>query len=142
MRRLRGYGGRVTDLRRERRWRDLVVDCERPAPLARFWAGVLRWDPPVWTEQDLADLAEVGIDDVERDPTVFILDPDPTRPRICFQRVDGTKTGKNRLHLDVNVDDTDEIQEFTRRGARVLADHGGWVVLADPEGNEFCAVLD
>lgn len=134
----------MTDLRRQRRWRDLVVDCEHPATLARFWATMLRWEQPTWTDDDLRVLAAAGVDDPENDPTVFIVDPDPRRPRICFQRVNEPKTGKNRLHLDVNVDGPDEIESFVLLGARVVADHtdSGWVVLADPEGNEFCAVLE
>lgn len=87
-------------------------------------------------------MAAAGIDDPENDPTVYILDPDPTRPRICFQRVDEPKTAKNRLHLDVNVDGCGEVDALVRLGATVVAEHAGWIVLADPEGNEFCAVLD
>jgi len=48
----------------------------------RFWASVLRWDPPVWDEEDLRDLAEAGITDPDEDPSVFIVEADPTRPRI------------------------------------------------------------
>ncbi len=132
----------MTDMRRQRRWRDLVVDCRHPASLARFWAVVLRWEPPVWTEEDRLELASAGINDPEDDPSVFIVDPDPMRPRICFQRVDEPKTSKNRLHLDINVDDPGEIDALVRIGATVVAAHPGWIVLADPEGNEFCAVLD
>ncbi len=132
----------MTDLRRQRRWRDLVVDCRHPASLERFWAAVLRWEQPSWTDEDRRQLSEAGIDDVEDDPSVFIVDPDPTRPRICFQRVDEPKVAKNRLHLDVNVDDPGEVEAFVRLGATVIAEHPGWVVLADPEGNEFCAVLE
>jgi hypothetical protein len=51
------------------------------------------------------------------------------------------RPGKNRLHLDVNVEDQTEVVEFVRLGATVIAEHEGWVVLADPEGNEFCAVV-
>ena len=131
----------MTDPRRQRRWRDLVIDCDRPAPLARFWAAVLQWDPPVWDERDLRDLAAAGISDPEDDPSVFIVEVDPTRPRICFQRVSEPKQIKNRVHLDVNVDHRSEIDDFVRLGAVVLAEHDGWIVLADPEGNEFCAVL-
>jgi hypothetical protein len=131
----------MTDPRRQRRWRDLVIDCEQPAALARFWASVLRWDLPTWDEQDMRDLAEAGISDSEDDPTVFIGEADPSRPRLCFQRVPEPRPGKNRLHLDVNVEDQAEVDAFVRLGATVIAEHEGWVVLADPEGNEFCAVV-
>jgi hypothetical protein len=132
---------RVTDPRRQRRWRDLVVDCERPAALARFWAAVLRWDPPIWDEQDLNDLADAGITDPEADPIVFIGEADLSRPRLCFQRVPEPRSCKNRLHLDVNVEDRAEVDAFVRLGATVISEHEGWIVLGDPEGNEFCAVL-
>ncbi|CAN5601905.1 hypothetical protein BH18ACT8_BH18ACT8_09030 [soil metagenome] len=72
---------------------------------------------------------------------MFIVEADPTRPRICFQLVPEPTTAKNRLHLDVNVDDRSEVDGFVRLGATVIAEHEGWIVLADPEGNEFCAVL-
>ena len=135
------------DVRDARRLRDLTVDCAHPAPLARFWADVLRWPPPAWDDEDLADLARVGISDPEDDPVVFIHSGDVTRPRICFQQVPEAKLTKNRMHLDVNVDGLHEVESFVAAGARVLARHAGhdgehdWVVLADPEGNEFCAVL-
>jgi glyoxalase superfamily protein len=132
----------VGDSRRQRRWRDLVVDCERPAHLARFWAAVLRWDPPAWDEDDLRALRDAGISNPEDDPTVFIGEADANRPRICFQRVPEPKTGKNRIHLDVNVDKRSEVDVFVRLGATVVAEHEGWTVLVDPERNEFCAVMD
>ena len=128
-------------MRRQRRWRDVVVDCAHPAPLARFWAAALGWPAPVWDAKDLTDLAARGITDPEADPVVFIDSGDPALPRICFQQVPEPKSGKNRLHLDVNVDSMAEVDGLVGRGASVLAHHDGWTVLADPEGHEFCAVL-
>ncbi|MGW4996701.1 VOC family protein [Streptomyces hydrogenans] len=65
--------------------------------------------------------------------------------RILFQRVPGAKTVKNRLHLDVHAPSGTrdaEVERLERLGASVLrrvAEQGGaWVVMADPEGNEFC----
>ena len=134
------------DARRQRRLRDIVVDCAHPAPLARFWARALRWPPPVWSPADLADLRSRGIDDPEADPVVFVESGDRSLPRLCFQQVPEAKAGKNRLHLEINVDSREEVDELLAAGATVLADRTadvhGWVVLADPEGNEFCAVLD
>ena len=137
-----------TDPRRARRLRDLVIDCAHPAALARFWAAALRWPPPSWTGEDLAALRAMGVEDPEDDPTVFIVSGDPALPRLCFQRVPeaaAPKVAKNRLHVDVNVDSEREVEALLTLGATVVARHprydGGWVVLADPEGNEFCAVL-
>lgn len=118
-----------------------MVDCAQPAALARFWAFVLKWPEPTWTAEDLSDLAKQGITSPEDDPVVFIAPHGETLPRLCFQRVPEGKSVKNRLHLDVNVDEP-EVSEFVQRGARVIERQPHWVVLGDPEGNEFCAVLD
>jgi glyoxalase superfamily protein len=72
----------------------------------------------------------------------------PVPPALTFARVPKGKTVKNRLHLDVNPTDREQDEEVRRLldlGAR-HADVGqtgdeGWVCLADPEGNEFCASL-
>ena len=68
------------------------------------------------------------------------------RPRLAFVPAGGQKTGKNRLHVDIVPDDRPQGAELDRLigvGASVVDDRreaegGGWVVLADPEGNEFC----
>ncbi|WP_420855842.1 VOC family protein [Thermoactinospora rubra] len=61
------------------------------------------------------------------------------RPRLWFQRVPEAKTVKNRVHLDLRSDDLEaEVRRLVELGARELARHEDWVVLADPEGNEFC----
>jgi hypothetical protein len=72
----------------------------------------------------------------------------PVPPRLTFAHVPEGKTVKNRLHLDVNPTDREQDAEVRRLldlGAR-QADVGqgdeSWVVLADPEGNEFCVLAD
>jgi predicted enzyme related to lactoylglutathione lyase len=58
--------------------------------------------------------------------------------RLFFQRVTEPKSVKNRVHLDLSCADlATELDRVVGLGARVLARHEGWVVLADPEGNEF-----
>jgi predicted enzyme related to lactoylglutathione lyase len=107
----------------------LCIDCTDVSLLADFWTQVLGWqvterDGEVWRIQDGPD-ARFAID--------LIVVPD------------GPKGAKNRLHLDVNATDRDQEAELERLlalGAR-RADVGqgpdvSWVVLADPEGNEFC----
>ena len=64
---------------------------------------------------------------------------------LFMQKVPEVRTEKNRLHLDLVVDDLDaSVAEVTGLGAKELARHGesgeDWVLLADPEGNEFCLV--
>lgn len=70
---------------------------------------------------------------------------DSTGPKIIFQRVPEPKAVKNRLHLDVIVDDIDaEAARWTALGATRMSaepvrEHGGaWIVMGDPEGNEIC----
>ena len=119
------------------RLRDVVVDCRHPASLARFWAGALEgYAVAPYDEAELARLREMGVNDPEDDPTVLV---EGGSPRLWFQRVPERKIGKNRLHLDLRADDLDaEMDRLTALGAKLLATHDDWVVLADPEGNEFC----
>lgn len=112
------------------RFTELAVDCADPAGLARFWCDVLGY-----TVRE----AEVGL--------VTIGDPsDRAAPVLTFARVPEAKTVKNRVHLDVNPVDRGQDAEVRRLldlGAqRVDVGQGdeNWVVLSDPEGNEFCVL--
>lgn len=118
---------------------DVVVDCRHPASLARFWAAVLDgFEVAPYDEAELARLRSNGIHDPEDDPTVLVEAPGMT-PRFSFQFVPEAKTVKNRLHLDLRCDSlTEEADRLQRLGATVTARHEGHLVLADPEGNEFC----
>jgi hypothetical protein len=121
-----------------------VVDCARPSALAAFWAEVLGYRVRPYDDAEIARLRAAGIDDLADDPTVPI-DPPDGGPSIFFVRVPEPKTVKNRMHLDVNLRSVNELDWLVRLGARVLrridpvAGPNGWV-LADPEGNEFCAI--
>jgi hypothetical protein len=136
----------------------VVFDCTDPARLAAFWAATLGYtlqDPPdgmaTWEEW----LTAQGIPEDQWNNASAIIDPDGHRPRIFFQHVPEPKTVKNRVHLDVNVsgDHTDDADEGRQRitaeverlrtlGATQIAvfeERGEyWIVMADPEGNEFC----
>jgi predicted enzyme related to lactoylglutathione lyase len=77
------------------------------------------------------------------DPSV-VLDPEGDGPTIWFNRVPEPKVTKNRVHIDVNLTGEDEIERLVARGATVLRPLGAvpdepWAIMADPEGNEFCA---
>jgi predicted enzyme related to lactoylglutathione lyase len=103
----------------------VTVDCADPASLARFWAEVLGFKVTF-----------------EEDDEVAIEAPDERGPAVLFLRVPDAKTVKNRLHFDLNPDDQRaEVARVLALGAREV-DIGqkevSWVVLADPEGNEFC----
>jgi hypothetical protein len=105
------------------RMHGLVVDCAGPAALATWWAGV--YDAPVKVNSD--DWATV-----EKVAGMPILTMD-------FLRVPEPKTVKNRIHWDVRVAD---VQSLLDAGATLSRSKDGqlrWHVLADPEGNEFCA---
>jgi hypothetical protein len=108
------------------RMHGLVVDCVDPAAIATWWGGV--FDAPVTVNS--ADWATV-----EGIVGMPILTMD-------FNRVPEPKTVKNRIHWDVSVAD---VQPLLDAGATVLRGKDeaiGWHVLADPEGNEFCAFDD
>jgi hypothetical protein len=72
----------------------------------------------------------------------------PVPPTLTFAHVPEGKTGKNRLHLDLSPADREQDEEVRRlldlgaRHADVGQDDESWVVLADPEGNEFCVLAD
>lgn len=112
------------------RWYSMVVDATDPTRLASFWAQALGWSI-AYQEAD-----EIAIEAPD--------DPGDHVPAIVFVRVAGSKTRKNRLHVDLNPDDqTVEVERLAALGASPV-DVGqrnvGWVVLADPEGNEFCVL--
>lgn len=115
--------------------RDVVVDCRHPASLARFWAAVLdAYDVAPYDQAELDRLRSIGIDDPEDDPSVLVEAPGVS-PRYFFQLVPESKVVKNRLHLDLA---DDRVERLTELGARILQRYDRHVLLADPEGNEFC----
>ncbi|GAA2410436.1 VOC family protein [Streptomyces glaucosporus] len=102
----------------------IIVDCADPERLAAFWSRLLgrpvagRTGPYVW-------LARGG------------------GPLVGFQRTAGPKTGKNRVHLDLaSSDPVAERRRIEALGGRYLEEYaeGGFLVMADPEGNEFCVI--
>jgi predicted enzyme related to lactoylglutathione lyase len=106
--------------------RSLAIDCNDPERLAAFWLAVFDW-------------CIVSRDD---DGAVQIGPVDQPDVRLSFEFVPGAKNGKNRLHLDLSPSDqATELDRLIGLGA-TQADIGQgdvpWVVLADPEGNEFC----
>jgi hypothetical protein len=111
--------------------RNITFDCADPWALAGFWTKVTGW--PRHPEN------------VPTDDEVLLVAPQGAYPRLLFVRVPEPKTVKNRVHLDVQPDvpRDDQVAALRDVGATFVEDHrqpdgGGWVVLADPEGNEFC----
>jgi hypothetical protein len=137
----------------------VVIDCADPDRLARFWAGALGYklqDPPdgyaTWEEF----LAAAGIPKEEWNKASAVVDPDEAGPRFYFQQVPEGKVVKNRVHVDLNVGGERgtpfeerrkrvdaEVERLQQLGASVFrpgsVEHDEyWVVMQDPEGNEFC----
>jgi len=114
----------------------ITVDAHDPRALAEFWAEVLGWkigeggnEIEVWIERELGDPKNTGF------------------PDILFLKNSDVKNVKNRLHLDLRPDDQDtEVRRLEKLGATQIeigqsADPDtSWVVMADPEGNEFCVL--
>jgi predicted enzyme related to lactoylglutathione lyase len=106
----------------------LVLDCHDPARLADFWAGALGY----------VSLGEAGA-------YVVLLPDGRPGPKLLLQQVPEPKTLKNRMHLDIDaVDIETEATRLEALGAQRVAgepihEHGtNWILMADPEGNEFC----
>ncbi|MCP9958559.1 VOC family protein [Streptomyces sudanensis] len=104
--------------------KDVIVDCADPERLASFWAELLgrpvtgRTGPYVWLARG-------------------------TGPGMGFQKVAEPKTGKNRVHFDISSPDPAAVRARVEAlGGRCLDRYasGGFLVMADPEGNEFCVI--
>ena len=111
----------------------LDVDCLDPSVVAHFWQEALGWRR------------------TREEPDEIVLEPpagspqDGVAPDLLFLRVPDPTPGKNRLHLDLRPDDQDaEVERLISLGARRASigqpDEVTWVVMADPEGNEFCVL--
>ena len=111
-------------------WEQVVVAADNPAVLGRWWCEALGW---------------VVVDD---SPPVFEIQASPGQlPGMLFLAVDDAKAAKNRIHIDLRPDDDQavEVERLIALGAsRVDVGQGDapWVVLADPEGNEFCVLRE
>ena len=113
----------------------LTIDCHNPKLLGEFWGEVLGWQ--VTHESEF----EVVVEPPAGSPLQNVA------PDILFLKVPDKKIVKNRLHLDLRPDDRDaEVERIKKLGA-VEVEIGQsqdpnvtWVVLADPEGNEFCVL--
>ncbi len=111
----------------------VCIDCHEPSQIATFWESVLGWRRTY-----------------ERDNEVVLEPPagsaeDGVVPDLLFLRVPEDKTVKNRLHFDLRPDDQEaEVRRLVELGARHVSvgqdTDSSWIVLADPDGNEFCVL--
>ncbi|MCW6009317.1 VOC family protein [Micromonospora sp. CPCC 205371] len=116
---------------------EIVLDCRHASKLARFWEVALGWRIRPYDEAEVARLATLGLTP-QTDPTVAIDSPDGSLV-FFLQEVPEPKTVKNRMHVDIRLRDEAHLEQLLRLGATVVSEHDGWCILADPEGNEFCA---
>ncbi|QYN19894.1 VOC family protein [Amycolatopsis sp. DSM 110486] len=109
----------------------VAIDCRNAEALAEFWREALDYPATErWTDHHGLTYVELKA---------------PGRASLLFQPVPEGKTVKNRLHLDVaptTAEQRDEVERLVTLGAKILDDPDDehWIVLADPEGNEFCVL--
>jgi hypothetical protein len=106
------------------------IDCQNPKLLSEFWAEAINY-----TAQWEGD----GEDEV------VLLREDGTGPIVMLVKSRDLKQGKNRMHFDLRPSDLDtEVQRLETLGAKRIdigqGDDVPWIVMADPEGNEFCVL--
>lgn len=136
----------------------IVFDTRDPARLAAFYAAALHYqfqDPPEGFASWEEALEAWGVPEEEWNAASAIVDPEGRGPRIFFQQMDTPKPGKNRVHIDLNASGGPripmeerkaqvgrEVERLVGLGAerqREWEEDGEyWVVMLDPDGNEFC----
>ncbi|MEO3808983.1 VOC family protein [Sphaerisporangium sp. B11E5] len=137
----------------------ITFDCADPAGLAAFWAEVLGYriqDPPGDFESWDQALEALGVPPEHRNDASAVVDPEGSGPRLFFQKVPEPKQAKNRVHVDVRAAPglqgdarmaalEVEAERLVSHGATRMQRHepapplgAGHIIMADPEGNEFC----
>jgi hypothetical protein len=123
------------------RWYTVVVDCHDVQAQASWWAGVLGWDIAYQADDEVVVVPPHLMDQSRAIPL------GERGPGLVFVPVPESKTLKNRLHIDLAPGPGDEqaaeVARLESLGARQVDVGQGdvrWVVLADPEGNEFCVL--
>ena len=145
----------------------VTFDAHDPRALSTFWRDVLGYVHPAPPGVDLPEgadplvawdefLARIGVPEDQRNTGSAIEDPSGHGPRLFFQQVPEDKVAKNRVHLDVRaapgLRGDERMAALERECARLVAlgatrvrrsepappMSAGFIVMADPEGNEFC----
>jgi hypothetical protein len=129
----------------------LTLDCAQPTKLAEFWKFALGYadqpPPSPFTSRE-EWLATFDLPDDDADDGAWLHDPTGIGPNLSLQQVSEPKTVKNRLHMDIDIAGpvenreallTTEATRLANAGATMVRPYDGHhIVLADPEGNEFC----
>jgi hypothetical protein len=125
------------------RWYSVVVDCRDVAALSRWWAAALDWRIIYEAADEVVLVPPVAMDPARHIP------PLERGPGLIFVPVPEGKTVKNRLHIDLapspDAGQEAEVSRLETLGARRVdvgqdLEKVSWVVMADPEGNEFCVL--
>jgi len=145
----------------------VTFDAHDPTALSSFWRDVLGYVHPAPPGVDLPEgadplaawdefLAGIGVPEAERNTRSAIEDPDGLGPRLYFQQVPEDKVAKNRVHLDVRaapgLSGDERMAALEAECSRLIGIgatrvrreepsppmSAGFIVMADPEGNEFC----
>jgi Glyoxalase-like domain len=134
----------------------VTFDAKNPEEIAGFWASALGYEtakPPEGFDSWEGFLDSIGVPEDKRDSAWALVDPEGVKPRLFFQKVPEDKAAKNRVHLDIHASvgvQPDEVDGRRREEVERLESMGAtrhdeitemgltWVVMTDPEGNEFC----
>jgi hypothetical protein len=125
------------------RWYSVVVDCRDLAAQSRWWAAALGWQVAYEAADEVVLAPPHALDPARDIPTL------ERGPGLIFVTVPEGKTVKNRLHIDLapspDTGQEAEVRRLEAMGARRVdvgqdQDQVSWVVMADPENNEFCVL--
>ncbi|HZC72901.1 MAG TPA: VOC family protein [Jatrophihabitans sp.] len=124
------------------RWYSTVVDCSDIAAQARWWAEALGWTIAFEAPEEVVIVPPHALTKADQIPLL------ERGPGLVFVPVPEGKSVKNRLHIDLapgpDDDQAAEVERLVELGAKRVdvgqSDSARWVVLADPEGNEFCVL--
>lgn len=122
------------------RLKEIVIDCDVPSRVARFWAEALdNYAVMPYDKEEIARLAALGLTP-ETDPVVLVDGPGT---RLCFHLREGGRPVRNRVHLDIASPDREkEVARLISLGATFVRETAGYTVLNDPEGNNFCVTSE
>ncbi|WP_064695981.1 VOC family protein [Rhizobium aegyptiacum] len=122
------------------RLKEIVIDCDIPSRVARFWAAALDgYQVMPYDDSELARLAAMGLTP-ETDRTVMVDGPGT---RLCFHLRQGERPARNRVHFDIAASDRkEEVDRLLALGASFVRETDAYTVLNDPEGNNFCVTSE